>query len=71
MIIQFYDEDLDYVNRKIMENVGQFLDHFLHACLHADDENYELLRPVLHQIAKKYPLRPKPRGGTFEVRDGG
>lgn len=62
MTIQNYPDDLDYVNAKLWYSrskfsVGElsFLDCFLMACLHADDENYELLRPVLLELGKKYP----------------
>lgn len=46
-----------YVVEKLAQNVGSFLYYFLHACLCADHENFEVLKPALEQIMKKYPLR--------------
>lgn len=59
-MIQFFPDDLDYVNAKLEEaheGNESFLVAFLNACLRADDENYALLRPVLHHFMRKYPLR--------------
>jgi hypothetical protein len=58
-MIQLYADELDYVNKKLIENRegNSFLSKFLEACLRADEENYVLLRPVLHAFMRKYPLR--------------
>lgn len=59
MNIMFYPAELRYVAAKLLAHapkVGSFLDHFLHACLRADSENYPLLRPALKKIMEKYPV---------------
>lgn len=61
MNIQFYPDELDYVNAKLNPSapkVGSFLECFLHACAAADGQNYELLRPALRTIMEKYPAEP-------------
>lgn len=68
MNIQFYPDELDYVNAKlhptgiraIVEdaNTGSFLATFLLACSRADAQNYELPRPVLKVMMEKYPAHP-------------
>lgn len=61
MTIQFYPDELDYVNASLSvaaQKVGSFLEYFLHACQTADSENYELLRPALKIIMEKYPAEP-------------
>ena len=58
MNIQFYPEELNYCNamlHPLAPKCGSFLDAFLHACIAADGENYELLRPILLVIRLKYP----------------
>lgn len=60
MIIQFYLDELDYVNAQLHPRVlskddKSFLGTFCLACLRADDQNYELLRPTLQILMKKYP----------------
>lgn len=59
MTIQFYPEELDYVNAKMhplgLTDPSSFLGAFLLACLRADNENYELLRPALRALMVKYP----------------
>lgn len=58
MIIQQYLKELNYCNAKLhplSNKVGSFLEFFLHACLRADAENYELLRPALLVMMDKYP----------------
>lgn len=60
MQLNQYSDDLDYVNKKLEEaheGSQSFLVAFLNACIRADGENYELLRPVLHHFMRKYPLR--------------
>lgn len=57
MAIQHHKNELTYVNRKTEERPGNFLENFLDACLAADDENYEILRPALLKIMVKYPAR--------------
>lgn len=66
MIIQFHRDELDYVNAKlsggpdyIPRDPDSFLSTFLMACLRADADNYELLRPVLKAFMKKYPADPR------------
>jgi hypothetical protein len=61
MTIQFYPDELDYVNATIAfkgDGDTSFLGIFCEACLRADDENYELLRPVLAKLMEKYPADP-------------
>lgn len=61
MNIQFYPDELDYVNAKLAPTApksGSFLEAFLHACVAADSQNYELLRPALKIIMEKYPAEP-------------
>lgn len=63
MNIQFYPNELDYVNAKLRPSghtdESSFLGTFLLACTRADSQNYELLRPVLHELMRKYPADPK------------
>ena len=33
---------------------GSFIATFANACMYADDQNFEILRPVLAQLMKKY-----------------
>lgn len=37
------------------EQAGHFVAYFARACLHADWENVELIRPVLTAMIAKYP----------------
>ena len=72
MTIQFYPDELDYVNAKLhpmAPKTGSFLTSFLQACLAADSENYELLRPALRQIMLKHPASPERL--EMERRDSG
>ena len=58
MIIQSYPDDLDYVNATLHgrgDHDKSFLGTFCLACLRADSENYELLRPLLAVLMMKYP----------------
>jgi hypothetical protein len=57
MTIQFYPDELDYVNAQLhpLVKCGAFLECFFQSCLRADDENYELLRPILKEFILKYP----------------
>lgn len=64
MIIQHYQEELDYVNAQLrlrgfteeaFSDAQSFLGTFLLACLRADAENYEQLRPALAYFTEKYP----------------
>jgi hypothetical protein len=61
-IIQFYPDELDFVNATLRLGRGSgnkaesFLEVFCEACLRADAENYELLRPALAVLMKKYPV---------------
>jgi len=64
MIIQFYLEELAYVNGQLhplvrAEGDKSFLGTFCLACLRADHENYELLRPALAALMVKYPANPE------------
>lgn len=61
MIIQFYPDELDYVNATLHPSLRapddkSFLGTFCQACLRADDDNYELLRPALLALMEKYPV---------------
>jgi hypothetical protein len=58
MAIQNYPKELDMVNAmlRVREGSNSFMEYFLKACLHADDENYELLRYVLRILSKKFPV---------------
>jgi hypothetical protein len=58
MIIQDDPVMLNYVNAKLQENVGSFLSSFFDACLRADGENYQIIRPALVQLSEKYPADP-------------
>lgn len=66
MNIHFYPDELDYVNAKLhlraapqtRADESSFLGTFLLACMRADFENYELLRPALAQLMEKYPADP-------------
>lgn len=63
MNIQFYRDELGYVNAKLhpLANMDpqSFLGTFLQACLRADFDNYELLRPALLALKQKYPADPE------------
>lgn len=67
MNIQFYPAELDYVNVKA-RRAGSFLSAFLMACISADAENYELLRPVLLTLMQKYPADPDEIAAEREKR---
>jgi hypothetical protein len=47
---------------------GSFIKMFAQAILHADDENFALLRPVLETLMKKYPYYLE--GGTKQTPEG-
>ena len=58
MIIQGYLDELNYVNATLHgrgHDDKSFLGTFCLACLRADSENYELLRPLLAVLMMKYP----------------
>lgn len=77
MIIQYYPDELDYVNVRLLFHYGalhpedslppvlrslhpdSFLGTFCLACLRADSDNYELLRPALYVLMKQYPADPE------------
>jgi hypothetical protein len=61
MNIQFYPDELDWVNATILDanNSKSFLETFCHAALRADFQNYEIIRPALLQFIEKYPARPE------------
>jgi hypothetical protein len=64
MIIQSYPDELDYVNAQLHPLIRQaddksFLDTFCLACLRADAQNYEILRPALVDLMQKYPADPE------------
>jgi hypothetical protein len=64
MILNFYPEELDYVNAQTHPLIrsgddASFLRTFCLAAARADSENYELLRPVLIVMMIKYPADPK------------
>lgn len=59
MTIQSYPQELAYVNAKLSDEPGDFLGHFLNACLRADEENYELLRLPLAVLRSRYPASAK------------
>lgn len=58
-IIQKYPHELDYVNAKRRDpgELKSFLSWFCGACLRADAENYEIVRPALLIFMDKYPAR--------------
>jgi hypothetical protein len=58
--INLYPEELDWVNATISIRAGSnsFLELFCEACLRADFQNYELLRPVVAEFMRKYPAPP-------------
>jgi hypothetical protein len=58
MILQQYPDELHYVNAKLNPlgtRCGSFLELLLYACMRADADNYEPLRPALHYFMAKYP----------------
>jgi hypothetical protein len=58
--INFYPKELNYVNAMLADpKPGDFLRLFLQACVHADTENYELLRPIVKTFMNKYPADPE------------
>jgi hypothetical protein len=61
MQIQNYPDELNYVNAKLSElnDDESFLGRFLWACLHADPENYFVLRAPLNFFMGKYPADVK------------
>jgi hypothetical protein len=63
MQIQFYPEELNYVNAKLDDAHPvvdkSFLLSFLDTCLRADGNNYEVLRPALYFFMAKYPADEK------------
>jgi len=65
--IHFYEADRKFAEAKLDEMPNLFLHHFLHACLHADSENYELMRPVLHKVAAQFPLRKVEKRSGVEA----
>lgn len=73
MIINGYPEELDYVNAILhpmsKRKHGSFLTTFCQAALTADNENYELLRPVLLKLMVKYPADEERL--EMEKRDSG
>lgn len=56
MICQQYPEEFAWVSAKFNQQPGDFLGRFLAACLTADAENYELLRPAVRALMDKYPV---------------
>lgn len=54
MEIQMYPDELDWVYATL-GRCGSFLEKFCGACLQADPQNYELLRPVVRELMRKYP----------------
>jgi hypothetical protein len=62
MIIQHYPDELDYVNAHLHPKSGtdenSFLFTFCRACLRADSDNYELIRPALLTFMTKYKANP-------------
>jgi hypothetical protein len=62
MEIQHYPTELNYVNAWLALrglDDRSFLGLFLQACLHADTENYEFMRPALLLMMEKYPAPAK------------
>lgn len=58
MTIQGYPDELDYVNAQLSlkgADDKSFLGTFCQACLRADGENFEDLRPALHIFMMRYP----------------
>lgn len=61
MDIQFYPEELDWVNAtQSVRRPGDksFLGFVCDAALRADPQNYELMRPFLKLMMRKYPAGP-------------
>ncbi len=54
---------LDWVNNAADDrrNAGSFVANFAKACLHADHENYRLIRPALVILIRKYPEYSDPK----------
>ncbi len=58
MVAANYPDELDYVNAQLYNRDPldkSFLGTFCHACLRADADNYEILRPALAALMQKYP----------------
>jgi hypothetical protein len=58
MTMHHYPEESTYILAILhpkAPKVGSFLMAFCEACVRADIENYELLRPALKVLMKKYP----------------
>jgi hypothetical protein len=62
MTIQSYPDELDYVNARLhplsQTDDHSFLGTFCQAALRADELNYEIIRPALLELMKKYPANP-------------
>lgn len=54
------EEELEWASKKKEEAPGDFLKSFITAMFYADGENYELLRPIIWQMMKKYPVSYGP-----------
>lgn len=48
------EQERAWLNRAVRYG-GSFIATFAQACFYADDENFELLRPVLVKMMEKYP----------------
>jgi hypothetical protein len=59
--IQSYPYELDWLSAVTFGRGedNSFLVTFCNACLRADGENYEVLRPVVHFFMGKYPADPE------------
>ena len=58
--INDYEELHIYCIDKLNENVGHVRTNFLTACLHADSQNFAIIKPALIAIKAKYPLKRAP-----------
>lgn len=61
MNIQFYPDELDWVNAQMHNrdpHDTSFIGAVLQVALRADPENYELFRPFLNLMMAKYPADP-------------
>jgi hypothetical protein len=62
MNIQFYPDELDWVNAQLHNrdpNDKSLVGAVCWVALRADPENYELFRPFMHIMMRKYPADPE------------
>jgi hypothetical protein len=53
--IQEFPDELDWVNAKLADHPGSFVELFCRCALAADGTNYPLMRPLVATMMAKYP----------------